>query len=89
MRIIPFLAAGVVAFPAYAQQVVPPYTESLMPVETDLYAVAIGPGGPGEEFGSDATNGGLYRIEPGGMHKKIEFRAMSKSRNNYRDARPR
>lgn len=73
MKLPAFLAACVVAFPAFAGQTVPPFTEAVLPIGGDLYAVAIGPGGPGEEFGSDATNGGLYRIEPGGEPVAIEL----------------
>ncbi|MEM7069730.1 MAG: hypothetical protein AAF478_12690 [Pseudomonadota bacterium] len=81
MKVIPFLAACVVAFPAFAQQAVPPYTESVLPTDTGLYAVAIGPGGPGEEFGSDATNGGFYRIKPDGTREEIELRDGQGLRN--------
>ena len=76
-RLLPFLAAFAAAFPAIAGQAspvtTPPFTEAVLPIESDLYAVAIGPGGPGKEFGSDATNGGLYRIEPGSTPVAIEL----------------
>ncbi|MEM7303206.1 MAG: hypothetical protein AAF468_19165 [Pseudomonadota bacterium] len=52
---------------------VPPFTEAILPVGQDLFAVAIGPGGPGVEFGSDAVNGGLYRISADGAHEVIEL----------------
>lgn len=51
----------------------PPYTEAILPVGPDLFAVAIGPGGPGEEFGSDALNGGFYKIASSGAHDVIEL----------------
>ena len=61
--------------PALAEETfvsgLPPYTEAVLPVGTELYALAIGPGGPGEEFGSSAPNGGLYRLDRGGDHKVI------------------
>ncbi len=65
------LAACLAAFPAFAKVAAPPFTEAVLPIGSDLYAVAIGPGGPGKEFGSDATNGGLYKITSGGA--KIEI----------------
>ena len=65
----PFLLAG----PAAAGQNLPPFTEALLPMNSELYAVAIGPGGPDEEFGSDAVNGGFYRIVPGGTAEEIEL----------------
>ena len=49
----------------------PPFTEAVLPMGSDLFAVSIGPGGPDEEFGSDAVNGGLYRISSNGSHEKI------------------
>ena len=64
-------AICVVALPAIAKQAAPPFTEAVLPKGSDLYAVAIGPGGPGKEFGSDATNGGLYRIKPNGEQIEI------------------
>ncbi len=51
----------------------PAYSEAILPIGTELYAVGIGPGGPGVEFGLDAKNGGLYRITPGGAHTRIEL----------------
>ncbi len=51
----------------------PPYTEAILPMGSDLFAVSIGPGGPDEEFGSDAVNGGLYRINSSGAHEFIEL----------------
>ena len=51
----------------------PPYTEAVLPIEDVLYAVAIGPGGPGEEFGLDETNGGLYRLDPEGSYSQVEL----------------
>lgn len=69
-KLLAIIAACVVAFPAIAKQAAPAFTEAVLPIGTDLYAVAIGPGGPGKEFGSDATNGGLYKIGRGGA--KIE-----------------
>lgn len=73
MKLFPLLAACSLACPAAAEQGLPPFTEALLPLDSDLYAVAIGPGGPGEEFGSDAANGGLYRILPGGKAEEIEL----------------
>ncbi|KIC32224.1 hypothetical protein RA25_12320 [Leisingera sp. ANG-S5] len=61
------------AGPAAAGQSLPPFTEALLPMGSNLYAVSIGPGGPGEEFGSDAANGGFYRIVPGGTAEEIEL----------------
>ncbi|WP_143534846.1 hypothetical protein [Ruegeria meonggei] len=49
----------------------PPFTEAILPIEADVYAISIGPGGPGEEFGSQATNGGLYKLGPNGVHESI------------------
>ncbi|WP_299077690.1 hypothetical protein [uncultured Ruegeria sp.] len=49
----------------------PPFTEAILPFEADVYAISIGPGGPGEEFGSQATNGGLYKLGPNGVHESI------------------
>lgn len=61
MRILGSLFLAILAHPAFAERAnisgLPPYTEAILPVGTDLYAVAIGPGGPGEEFGSDEANG--------------------------------
>lgn len=51
----------------------PPYTEAILPVGSDLFAVSIGPGGPGEEFGSDELNGGLYKIGSSGAHEIIDL----------------
>ena len=59
------------AFPAIAKQAVPPFTEAVLPIGAELFAVAIGPGGPGKEFSSDATNGGLYKITRGGAKVEI------------------
>ncbi len=72
-RFLAILAACLLAFPAAAKQAAPPFTEAVLPIGTDLYAVAIGPGGPGKEFGSDATNGGLYKITSGGAQAAIEL----------------
>lgn len=49
----------------------PPFTEAILPFEADVYAISIGPGGPGEEFGSQATNGRLYKLGPNGVHESI------------------
>lgn len=51
------------AFAALAETVAtPPFTESVHPMGSDVLGVAIGPGGPGVEFSSPETNGGLYRL---------------------------
>ncbi|MEX0319515.1 MAG: hypothetical protein AB3N21_16265 [Ruegeria sp.] len=73
MKTLSLLVACSVACPAVAEQKLPPFTEAVLPMESDLYAVSIGPGGPGEEFGSDATNGGLYRIASDGETEEIEL----------------
>lgn len=70
-KLLSILAAWAIVFPALAGQPVPPFTEAVLPVGPNLYAVAIGPGGPGEEFGSDETNGGLYRIMADGTAEEI------------------
>ena len=70
-KLLAILAACVIAYPASAKQAVPPFTEAVLPIGAELYAVAIGPGGPGKEFGSDATNGGLYKITRGGAKVEI------------------
>lgn len=49
----------------------PSFTEAILPLGADVYAISIGPGGPGEEFGSQATNGGLYKLGPSGVHESI------------------
>ena len=49
----------------------PPYSEAVLPIGSELFAVAIGPGGPGEEFGSDAANGGLYEIGADGSFRNV------------------
>lgn len=49
------------------------FSEAVLPIGTELYAVSIGPGGPGEEFGSDAQNGELYKVGTNGAHTKIEL----------------
>ncbi|MFY0311842.1 hypothetical protein ACFMBG_18310 [Leisingera sp. D0M16] len=72
-KAFPLLTACALSCPASAEQRLPALTEALLPVGSDLYAVAIGPGGPGEEFGSDATNGRLYRIDPGGAAEEIRL----------------
>lgn len=70
-KLLAILAAWAMAVPALATQTAPPFTEAVLPIGPDLYAVAIGPGGPGEEFGSDETNGGLYRIMADGTAVEI------------------
>ncbi|MFA3920525.1 hypothetical protein [Ruegeria hyattellae] len=49
----------------------PSFTEAILPLGADVYAIYIGPGGPGEEFGSQETNGGLYKLGPSGAHVSI------------------
>lgn len=73
MKTLACLSICLLASPAFAEQVLPPFTEALLPMEQELYAVSIGPGGPGEEFGSDATNGGLYRISADGSRTPVEL----------------
>lgn len=72
-KLFSILAAWVLATPVVAGQMVAPFTEAVLPIGPNVYAVAIGPGGPGEEFGSDATNGGLYRVTPDGLSAPIEL----------------
>ncbi len=72
-KLLSMLVAWALATPVLAGQAVPPFTEAVLPIGPDVYAAAIGPGGPGDEFGSDATNGGLYRIAPDGMSVAIEL----------------
>ncbi len=77
MRLFFTILALAVTQPALAEQDLvgglPPYTEAVLPLGRDLYGVAIGPGGPSEEFGSDALNGGLYRLDRGGAHTLISL----------------
>ncbi|MEW2918408.1 hypothetical protein AB1A64_15185 [Ruegeria sp. ANG10] len=73
MKFLSILVACAVACPAVAEQALPPYTEAVLPMGNDIYAVSIGPGGPDEEFGSDATNGGLYRLTPDGATEEIKL----------------
>jgi len=40
----------------------PPFIESVHPMGGEVLGVAIGPGGPSEEFSSSEANGGLYRL---------------------------
>lgn len=40
----------------------PPFIEAVHPMNGEVLGVAIGPGGPGVEFSSAETNGGLYRL---------------------------
>ncbi|MEP3279829.1 MAG: hypothetical protein ABJN26_27935 [Stappiaceae bacterium] len=49
----------------------PSFTEAILPLGSDVYGISIGPGGPGEEFGSTATNGGLYKLGPDGTHEVV------------------
>ncbi len=75
MRTFIAILALTIAQPALAEQTLvgglPPYTEAVHPLGTELYGVAIGPGGPGVEFGSSELNGGLYRLDEGGAHRRI------------------
>ncbi len=77
MRSLLALIACAAVQPALAGETMvsglPPFTEALLPVGTELYAVSIGPGGPDEEFGSSALNGGLYRLDAGGAHEIVEL----------------
>ncbi|WP_299847653.1 hypothetical protein [uncultured Roseovarius sp.] len=77
IRTSAMLAAIAFACPAMADTGIvnglPPYTEAVLPIEGALYAVAIGPGGPGEEFGLYETNGGLYRLDPEGGYSQVEL----------------
>ena len=61
--------------PAIAEEAfidgLPAFSEAILPLGSDVYAIAIGPGGPGQEFGSQATNGGLYKLAPNGSHEAI------------------
>lgn len=73
MKVLSLLVACTAAFPAVAEQELPPFTEAVLPMGNDVYAVSIGPGGPDEEFGSDATNGGLYKLTPDGATEEIKL----------------
>lgn len=77
IRILGSLILATLAHSAFAERAntsgLPPYTEAILPIGADLYAVAIGPGGPGEEFGSDEANGGLYKINTDGAYGIIEL----------------
>ena len=69
------LSALLVALPILADQRhfigLPAYTEAILPLGAELYAVSIGPGGPGAEFGSDARNGGLYKTSQSGSFVEL------------------
>ncbi|MDP5219793.1 hypothetical protein Q5Y75_21435 [Ruegeria sp. 2205SS24-7] len=73
MKAHSLLIACTAACPAVAEQKLPPFTEAVLPIGNDVYAVSIGPGGPDEEFGSDATNGGLYKLTPDGTTEEIKL----------------
>ncbi|WP_424830200.1 hypothetical protein [Ruegeria sp.] len=73
MKILSLLVACTVACPAVAERKLPPFTEAVLPIGNDIYAVSIGTGGPDEEFGSDATNGGLYKLTPDGATEEIKL----------------
>ncbi len=51
----------------------PAYSEAVLPIGTELYSVAIGPGGPDKEFASNVRNGGLYKAGINGTYTKIEL----------------
>ncbi|MCL6286198.1 hypothetical protein M3P21_22150 [Ruegeria sp. 2012CJ41-6] len=73
MKVLSLLVACTVACPAVAEHKLPPFTEAVLPIGNDIYAVSIGPGGPDEEFGSDATNGGLYKVASDGASEEIKL----------------
>ncbi|WP_298855363.1 hypothetical protein [uncultured Ruegeria sp.] len=73
MKVLSLLVASAVACPAVAEHKLPPFTEAVLPIGNDIYAVSIGPGGPDEEFGSDATNGGLYKVASDGASEEIKL----------------
>lgn len=73
MKALAYLPLFLLAMPVMAEQTLPAFTEAVLPVGEDLYAVAIGPGGPGEEFSSDAKNGGLYRLSSNESLVRIEL----------------
>ena len=77
MKFLSLLAISMMAQPVLAEQSrvdgLPAFSEAVLPIGTELYAVSIGPGGPGEEFGSDAQNGGLYKVGTDGAHTKIDL----------------
>ncbi len=73
MKFLSLFVACTVACPAVAEHKLPHFTEAVLPMGNDIYAVSIGPGGPDEEFGSDATNGGLYKLTPDGATEEIEL----------------
>ncbi len=73
MKVLSLLVACSVACPAVAEQQLPPFTEAVLPMGNYIYAVSIGPGGPDEEFGSNATNGGLYKLTPEGDTEEIKL----------------
>ena len=49
----------------------PPFIEAILPLGTEVYGVSIGPGGPSDEFGSQSTNGGLYKLGSNDAHESI------------------
>lgn len=73
MKVLSLLVACIAACPAVAEQELPPFTEAVLPMGNGIYAVSIGPGGPDEEFRSDATNGGLYKLTADGEVEEIEL----------------
>ncbi|MGH1477626.1 MAG: hypothetical protein ACRBM6_02680 [Geminicoccales bacterium] len=77
MKALPFFIAFSMVQPVLAEQNrvngLPAFSEAILPVGAELYAVSIGPGGPGVEFGSDEQNGGLYKIGTDGAHTEIEL----------------
>ncbi len=77
MRFLSLLAISMMAQSVLAGQGrvdgLPAFSEAVLPIGTELYAISIGPGGPGEEFGSDAQNGGLYKVGTDGVHTRIEL----------------
>ena len=48
-----------------------PYPEAALPDGNDMLVVTIGPGGPGEEFGSSEPNGGFLRIAEDGTTTSV------------------
>ncbi len=73
MKVLSLLVACSVACPVVAEQKLPPFTEAVLPMGNYIYAVSIGPGGPDEEFGSNAANGGLYKLTPEGETEEIKL----------------
>lgn len=73
MKTLSLLIACTAACPAVAEHELPPFSEAVLPIGNDVYAVSIGPGGPDVEFGSNDTNGGLYKLTSDGATEEIKL----------------